>query len=106
MRKELNWYDVNYRHYSEWPAHLTPTDVAIDELNKALNFKWGIACLDEKGNIVTRYTNNVVLDLPDDTSDEKLEEAKKLTAKVLETMWATEEDINDVLSWDPKNETL
>jgi hypothetical protein len=36
--------------------------------------------------VVTRYTDNVVLELPDDTSDEKIEEAKKLTAEVLETM--------------------
>ncbi len=106
MRKDLNWYDVNYRHYANWPFNLTPTDIAVDELNKALNSEWGIACLDENWNVVTSYTDNVVLDLPDDTSDEKIEEAKKLTAKVLETMWATEEDINDVLSRDPKNETL
>lgn len=106
MRKTLNWYDVNYRHYSEWPHHLTATDIAVDELNKALNFEWGIACLDENWNVVTRYTDNVVLELPDDTSDEKIEEAKKLTAEVLETMWATREDIDDVLSRDPHKETL
>ena len=102
MRKTLDWYDVNYRYSVSNP---TATDKAVDELVKAITVPgfWWIANLDEDGNVVSRYTNNVVLELRDDTPAGKIEEAKKLTAKVLKTMGATEEQIQDVLTWEPEN---
>lgn len=102
MRKTLNWYDVNYRYSVSNP---TATDKAMDELVQAITMAgfWWIANLNEGGNVVTRYTNSVVLELKDDTPAEKIEEAKELTAKILKTMGATEEQIQDILTRNPKN---
>ena len=104
MRKTLDGYDTKYRVSTT--KNQSATDVAVGDLVKAITMQWfwWIACLDENGNRVARYTNNVVLELKDDTPPEKVEEAKKLTARVLETMWASEKQIQDVLDWNPENE--
>lgn len=96
IRFNLPWYDVNYRDGSDYN---TPAGKKIAELNKFLRenwITWGIACLDEKWQVVRRYTNRVVLELDDSVSPEKLEEVKKIVLDLLTVMWATETQLADV----------
>lgn len=96
MRLELPWYDLNYRDSSDYN---TPAGKKIAELNKFLRenwIVWWIACLDEKWQVVRRYTDHVVLDLDDSVSPEKIEEIKKIVLELLKVMWATETQLADV----------
>ena len=98
MKKELKGYDTDYYYSINNP---TPVDAAIDALNYALmpwNYWWITYDTSFDSN------NNVILELRDDTPTEIIKKAKKLTAKVLEAMWATQEEIQDLLARDPKNE--
>ena len=97
MRFELPWYDVNYRDDEH---HNTPAGKKIAELNKFLRenwIEWWIACLDEKWQVVRRYTDRVVLEIDDSVSPEKLEKIKKMVSELLRVMWATETQLADVL---------
>ena len=96
MRFELPWYDVNYRDDEH---HNTPAGKKIEELNRFLRenwIEWWIACLDEKWQVVKRYTNRVVLDIDDSTPSEKLEKIKRMVTELLRVMWATETQLADV----------
>ena len=96
MRFELPWYDVNYRDNEH---HNTPAGKKIAELNKFLRenwIEWWIACLDEKWQIVRRYTDHVVLEIDDSTSWEKLEKIKKMVSELIKIMWTTETQLVDV----------
>ena len=96
MRFELPWYNVNYRDSSDYN---TPAGKKIAELNSFLRenwIRWWIACLDEKWQVVRRYTNRVVLEIDDSTSPEKLERVKRLVSELLRVMWATEAQLADV----------
>ena len=98
IRFDLPWYDVNYRDSSDYD---TPAGKKIAELNKFLRenwITWGIACLDEKWQVVRRYTNRVVLEIDDSVSPEKLEEIKKIVLDLLKVMWATESQLADVFN--------
>ena len=96
IRFDLPWYDVNYRDDEH---RNTPAGKKIAELNKFLRenwIEWWIACLDEKWQVVQRYTDRVVLELDDSVSPEKLEEVKKIVLDLLKVMWATETQLADV----------
>ena len=90
MRFELPWYDVNYR---DGAHHNTPAGKKIAELNSFLRenwIEWWIACLDEKWQVVMRYTNNVVLEIDASVSWEKLEQIKKIASELLGIMKSTD----------------
>ena len=96
MRFELPWYDVNYRDSEH---HNTPAGKKIEELNKFLmenGIVWWIACLDEKWQVVKRYTDRVVLEIDDSVSWEKLEQIKEFVSELLRVMWATESQLGDL----------
>ncbi len=83
MRFELPWYDANYRDGSDYN---TLAGKKIAELNSFLMenwIRWWIACLDEKGQTVQRYTDRVVLEIDDSVSPEKLEKIKKKVSELL-----------------------
>ena len=95
-RFDLPWYDVNYRDGSDYN---TPAGKKIAELNNFLRengIRWWIACLDEKGQTVQRYTDRVVLEIDDSVSPEKLEKIKKIVSELLKVMWTTETQLVDV----------
>jgi len=96
MRLELPWYDVNYR-YDE--HHNTSAGKIITELHEFLEknwIKWWLYCLDEKWQVVRRYTDRVVLEIDGSVSPEKLEKIKKMISELLRVMWATETQLADV----------
>ena len=86
MRLELPWYDVNYRDGSDYN---TPAGKKIAELNSFLMknwIRWWIACLDEKWQVVRRYTDRVVLEIDDSVSQERLEKIKRMVLELLRVM--------------------
>ena len=100
MRFELPWYDINYRDASDYN---TPAGKLIARLNTYLRdnwIEWWIACLDEKGNTVSRYTNRVALQISDSASQEQLEKIQDIVLQLLKTMWGTENQLREVFSKD------
>ncbi|MBI4995240.1 hypothetical protein HZC21_06440 [Candidatus Peregrinibacteria bacterium] len=82
MQEELPGYDTTYRHGKN-PA----VDAAVDKLNEILGTnRGGIACLDEKGQRVSGYTDRVVLEMPDDTPEEVATAARAAALQVLQAM--------------------
>lgn len=82
MREELPGYDTSYRS-GENP----PVDAAFDKLNAILlPVGGGIACLDEKGNRVKKYTDRVVLDIPEGTPEETITKARAAALQILQAM--------------------
>ena len=89
MRFELPWYDVNYRDGRD---HDTPAGKKLAELNAFLMSKWirwWIANLDEKWELVQRYTEHVVLEIDDPVSWEELRQIKKIVSELLRIMRET-----------------
>ena len=86
MRFELPWYDVNYRDGSDYN---TLAGKKIAELNRFLIenwIRWWIACLDEKWQVVERYTDRVVLEIDGSVSQERLEKIKRMVSELLRVM--------------------
>ena len=82
MREELPGYDTSYKHGTN-PA----VDAAVDELNKILMpVGGGIASLDEKGELVQRYTDRVALEIPEGAPKEVATAARAAALRVLQAM--------------------
>ncbi len=82
MREDLQGYDTSYR-YGQNPK----IDEAIKRLNEiTMPFGGGIAFLDENENVVQRYTDKVVLELPDSTPKEIINKARRAVTDVLSAM--------------------
>ena len=81
MREELPGYDTSYRSGKD-PV----VEAAFDKLNGILEGHGGVACLDEEGNIVKRYTDRVVLDLPNNLPEDVVTQARAAALGVLQAM--------------------
>ncbi|MDP7247299.1 MAG: hypothetical protein QF741_01600 [Candidatus Peribacteraceae bacterium] len=83
MREQLPGYDTKYRSTGVNPE----VDKAVDKLNDVLKgHDGGISCLDDEGNTVSEYTDDVVLELPDDLPPEIATEARAAALGVLQAM--------------------
>lgn len=81
MKIELQWYDTNYRYWKN-----KQIDTQIDEINQLTNCRGWIACLDQNNDVVQRYTEKVILDLPDSLKIDVINEVKEITNNILKLM--------------------
>ncbi len=82
MQEALPGYDTSYRSGTN-----SAVDAAITDLNRILiPVGGGIACLNEKGEKVQRYTDRVVLEIPEGAPNEIATAARAAALKVLQVM--------------------